>query len=478
MQNDEQTSLLRSSSRQSSLRASIRHIEQISQNAHRLLDDVEEDTDSVNGLLLQDDYSVGSGIEDLFDHDGTDDDGKGDDTVTLGELQFLSNRNSNLIPSSTTSYQDIITDTLDSRKDKLVDRMGEQLLNAPNIESQDRLLRKSLRLDTTTRRNILEISDTTTATTTLSTTIPTQTRQVSVRVHESTKALRTTMLLSTSQRSSRAALLEMMHAEEEEEKGKDRFYYDLKAPTKLQIGRWITITLSLFLLLYTLLSWAQRAVGPPRLPVGEYKIIEAQVGRDFFNYYEFYSGKDSAGSNGYNLYVSREVAEREDIVRVVTEVVDEGSMVEIYEDDSAQEVDWLLEDLEFLDELKRKKEDEKREAQESAKAASIAVAENTTTRKDHLNSTNTTFTKEKSKKNTTTRHLQNRTTKLEAFNPDPLTNATANTTTETFVYLSSSPTEAGPRNSIRLEGRRRFNRGLFIIDLRHMPAGEFTFTIM
>jgi hypothetical protein len=37
--------------------------------------------------------------------------------------------------------------------------------------------------------------------------------------------------------------------------------------------------------------------------------------------------------------------------------------------------------------------------------------------------------------------------------------------------MGSSPTEEGPRNSIRLEGNRRFNRGLFIIDLRHMPAG-------
>lgn len=35
----------------------------------------------------------------------------------------------------------------------------------------------------------------------------------------------------------------------------------------------------------------------------------------------------------------------------------------------------------------------------------------------------------------------------------------------------SAPTEKGPRESIRLEGKRRFNRGLFIIDVRHMPAG-------
>lgn len=51
------------------------------------------------------------------------------------------------------------------------------------------------------------------------------------------------------------------------------------------------------------------------------------------------------------------------------------------------------------------------------------------------------------------------------------TNATSSSKKEPFIYMGSSPTEAGPRNSIRLEGKRRFNRGLFIIDVRHMPAG-------
>lgn len=43
--------------------------------------------------------------------------------------------------------------------------------------------------------------------------------------------------------------------------------------------------------------------------------------------------------------------------------------------------------------------------------------------------------------------------------------------TEPFIYMGSASTPNGPRNSIRLEGNRRFNRGLFVIDLRHMPAG-------
>ena len=60
--------------------------------------------------------------------------------------------------------------------------------------------------------------------------------------------------------------------------------------------------------------------------------------------------------------------------------------------------------------------------------------------------------------------------RLEPFNPDDNDNNTG-IPTETFVIISSSPTIEGPRNSIRLVGLRRFNRGLFIIDLRHMPAG-------
>ena len=42
---------------------------------------------------------------------------------------------------------------------------------------------------------------------------------------------------------------------------------------------------------------------------------------------------------------------------------------------------------------------------------------------------------------------------------------------EDFVYMSSTPTKDGPRKSVRLEGKTRFNRGLFILDVRHMPDG-------
>jgi len=42
---------------------------------------------------------------------------------------------------------------------------------------------------------------------------------------------------------------------------------------------------------------------------------------------------------------------------------------------------------------------------------------------------------------------------------------------EELVYMTSSPTKEGMRDSIRLEGKTRFDRGLFILDVRHMPNG-------
>ena len=146
------------------------------------------------------------------------------------------------------------------------------------------------------------------------------------------------------------------------------------------------------------------------------------------------------------------------------------SMVQIYDkDDSRFEEDWPAEDLAFLDQLKR---------QEVAENITEQL-ENTTKHESGKNSTtvssNSTSTVKKKKK-VESRHLQNISDdspppKLEPFNPDNSNSTSLSTATETFVMISSSPTPEGPRNSVRLEGRRRFNRGLFIIDLRHMPAG-------
>lgn len=40
-----------------------------------------------------------------------------------------------------------------------------------------------------------------------------------------------------------------------------------------------------------------------------------------------------------------------------------------------------------------------------------------------------------------------------------------------YIYMKSEATKEGPRESIRLEGRTRFDRGLFILDVDHMPTG-------
>ncbi len=104
-------------------------------------------------------------------------------------------------------------------------------------------------------------------------------------------------------------------------------------------------------------------------PIGPYRLVEAQEGRNFFSFYDFYDGPDSLGSAGYNMYVSEAKALELDIAKVITE-------------------------------------------------------------KDPLSG-------------------------------DPVD----------FVHTSSAPTKKGPRDSIRLEGRRRFDHGLFILDVRHQPAG-------
>lgn len=105
----------------------------------------------------------------------------------------------------------------------------------------------------------------------------------------------------------------------------------------------------------------RHVTGPPYQPVGPYTLIECQSGDDFFQYYNFYDGPDSVGSNGYNQYVNHEHAINRGILNVTEEVDD------IYDAE-----------------------------------------------------------------------------------------------TRSFVYMGSASTNAGPRDSIRLEGTRRFNRGLFM----------------
>lgn len=120
-------------------------------------------------------------------------------------------------------------------------------------------------------------------------------------------------------------------------------------------------------------------VGPPSQPVGPYTLIQRQEGESFFEFYSFYEGPDSVGSNGYLQYVSKPFALTTGLINVT------------YEED-------------FLD---------------SNKSFSAR--------------------------------------KLQVFESD-----SDGKPKEPFVYINSAATPEGPRNSIRLEGNRRFDRGLFV----------------
>lgn len=129
-----------------------------------------------------------------------------------------------------------------------------------------------------------------------------------------------------------------------------------------------------------------------------------QEGHDFFEYYNYYQGRDSAGSNGFNTYVSAERAIELGIVNIT------------------MEKDIL--DLTSNSAGRRRRTTDNATLDEEMVETEHDLLEDAPTLKD-----------------------------------------------EPFIYMSSASTADGPRESIRLEGKRRFNRGLFIIDLRHMPAG-------
>jgi hypothetical protein len=56
---------------------------------------------------------------------------------------------------------------------------------------------------------------------------------------------------------------------EEEEDYKEEKYLLAPTPLQLQIGRMLSLSLVLMMVLYILLSWGTKAVGRPILPVGE-----------------------------------------------------------------------------------------------------------------------------------------------------------------------------------------------------------------
>lgn len=153
----------------------------------------------------------------------------------------------------------------------------------------------------------------------------------------------------------------------------------------------------------------------------------SQEGPEFFDFYTFYEGRDSAGSNGFNTYVGEGRAKELNIVNVSME----KDVLDIY----------------FHGRRK--------------------LQENTTTTK---NATSVNITDEELDAAISAQNkLVSNNSVIE--NEEELIDANPDLKDEPFIYMGSEATDSGPRESIRLEGKRRFNRGLFILDLRHMPAG-------
>ena len=494
-------------------------LEEMERGAKRLADDNSvnglEDTDSVNGLLAgmvdDDDDSVASSNKLFGDKIYTD--AAGGRQVNIQDLEYLSQqrggrrRSSGDVSSSDNSHGLV--------KKKIVDEIGNELLEAhddPRLEHL--ILNQSLKLvatpqelldsmpysqefdDEEMRSQSFQEQSTKHHDSTGGVVVD----DMSKRVHESTRALRASIGPSMRRVPSGGAhILQLPRppSHPEIEPGEEEFDEKKKKVLPkyftIQVVSMLALMIFVMLVLAAALALGTIAVGPPRQPLGEYQILEAQVGEDFWNFYTFYAGKDSAGSNGYITYVSEKVAREEGIISVVTEVVPKKSMIEIYaKDDPRSEEDWLAEDLAFLDHMKRQKEEEENAEKleknatnatdtggsEAESNSTTAVSSNSTTSTAKKKTDTTSKQKASSDKKKNTRHLLQEDImtddipppKLEPFNPDNTTDTSE--PTETFVVISSSPTDEGPRNSVRLEGRRRFNRGLFIIDLRHMPVSR------
>jgi Glycosyl hydrolases family 16 len=246
------------------------------------------------------------------------------------------------------------------------------------------------------------------------------------------------------------------------------------------------ISLAVIFVLVFFLCWyigiVQRIVGrPPNQPVGPYALVERQEGLDFFQYYTFYVGRDSVGSNGYNMYIDRTSAEYAGICNVTYE----DDVLDVYNNNINKAVANLSEEEE---------EDEMLDSVTSTKIVQQRPRGQRQRQQRSLQEQEKTATNASTAKYATAEQVDNekkKATAATAANMTPPTTATTMTgaqnvdksrsssstrssksnMSEPFVYLGSSPTLAGPRDSIRLEGIRRFNRGLFIIDVRHLPAG-------
>ena len=84
------------------------------------------------------------------------------------------------------------------------------------------------------------------------------------------------------------------------------------------LGSMAVMALIFLMSLCQLYGLGRGKVYRKRMPIGAYKLISTQEGEDFFHHYDFYEGYDSAGSNGFQLYVSREKAEANGICKIIT----------------------------------------------------------------------------------------------------------------------------------------------------------------
>ncbi len=154
-------------------------------------------------------------------------------------------------------------------------------------------------------------------------------------------------------------------------------------------------------------------------------------GMEIFDYYTFYEGQDSVGSNGFNTYIGQQRAIELGILNVTME----KDFLDVYTGYSRR--------------LFR---------------STATVTKNSTRT---LNMTDKQIEDAIRVQN----GKQSVQDKQAVKDEEDLIDSVPDLKEEPFLYMMSAPTTEGPRASIRLEGKRRFNRGLFIIDLRHMPAG-------
>eukprot|EP00591_Stephanopyxis_turris_P007754 CAMPEP_0195520788 /NCGR_PEP_ID=MMETSP0794_2-20130614/17545_1 /TAXON_ID=515487 /ORGANISM="Stephanopyxis turris, Strain CCMP 815" /LENGTH=636 /DNA_ID=CAMNT_0040650211 /DNA_START=57 /DNA_END=1967 /DNA_ORIENTATION=+ len=180
-------------------------------------------------------------------------------------------------------------------------------------------------------------------------------------------------------------------------------------------------------------------------PVGEYKITEMHEGNAFFDFYNVYEGKDSAGSNGFQLYANINYAKSIGIVKVADASAELGIRMAAVRDvgDDADD-------------------------ENTAETTAMEGMANHAGRKLQGDGADV-----KGQKDVTEDSINNNGSD-NGGTDETISMITIDGDTdpkEEFVYLGTAPTTDGPRDSIRLEGKTRWSRGLFIIDVRHMPAG-------